>query len=224
MKCSQLGIDLFRIALHQNFFSLPIACSLERKTQPIFDSTKWPKMMKRISYLLLLTAWIGFATGCETKTSKQAGISSPSKTDHGHDDHDDHDHADDHSGHHHDEGANGGHMEHFDTNKSVHFEWTHDDKEGTLGFYFEEIVAQGAKVESVKVDVVLDGETRSFPVPADESAKIKGTAFKVKNGELLTLVEASGKDAKGPQAKLIIVIDGKTESALLVDEHEHHHH
>ncbi len=155
--------------------------------------------------------------GCEVKTTnaptamKDTGAAK--KDVHG-DSHDHHDHPE--------HGANGGHVAHFDSNPTVHFEWAHDDDQNTLTVYFEELVSGGGKVEMVEVRVKSPDDEKKFSLAPDEKAKVKGSVFQAKDAELLTLVGASGKDPKGVQAKMVAVIDGKEETVLLIDEHDHH--
>ena len=153
-------------------------------------------------------------SGCEPKkpsgsgkTANQAG----------------HDHAaDPHAGHDHGaHGPNGGHLEHLDT--GAHFEWAHDDATHKLTIFFDELVSDGAKIESVKVDVVSGNETKSFTLEKDANAKIAGAVFSIANEELMTLLEASGTDAKGVHSKLVAMIDGKAQSCLLKHDDGHKH-
>lgn len=177
--------------------------------------------------------------GCETKPSAKPGSGTTAgKSDHDHDHDHDHGHAQDHghgnagdhkeADHKHDDhdhpehGPNGGHIAHFDTNPTTHFEWAHDDDKHTLTVYFEELVNGGAKIESVEIRVTSDGSEKKFELAADEAAKVAGSIFQAKDPELLTLVGASGDDPKGVQAKMLVVIDGKQESVLLKDDHHHH--
>jgi hypothetical protein len=171
--------------------------------------------MRHRFFLLALTAamttcWIG----CDVKKPAESsdGAVAAKKDDH------DHDHYHDHPEH----GPNGGHIAHFDTSPTTHFEWAHDDEAQLLTVYFEELVSGGTKIESVEVIVTTDGSEKVFKLEPLESAKIAGSVFQAKNQELLTLVGASGTDPKGVQAKLIATIDGKKESLLLKDDHHHH--
>lgn len=197
--------------------------------------------------IVLFAAVLMLASGCElkTKSNSQAGASA-SKSSHGDHDHGDHDHGDhghgdhshgdakagaakagaakehDHAGHSHAEhGPHGGHIAHFDTNTTTHFEWAHDDDKHTLTIYFEELVSAGTKVESVELIVTSNGEEKKFQLAPVESAKIAGSVFAITDAEALTLVGASGDDPKGVQAKLFATIEGKRESALLKDDHHH---
>lgn len=159
---------------------------------------------------LMTTLWIG----CDVKkpTESSMGTAAAKKDDH------DHDHDHDHPEH----GPNGGHVAHFDTSPTTHFEWAHDDDAQLLTVYFEDLVSGGTKIEAVEVVVTADGSEKVFKLEPLESAKIAGSVFQAKNQELLTLVGASGTDPKGVQAKLIATIDGKKESLLLKDDHHHH--
>jgi hypothetical protein len=182
-----------------------------------------------------IPAWFG----CEAKPSPMSGAgSTATKAGHDHDHDHDHDHGDDHAhgddhGHgsnqaktddhaHPEHGPHGGHIAHFDTNPTTHFEWAHDDDNHTLTVYFEELVSAGAKIESVEIRITSDGAEKKFELTADETAKVAGSVFTAKDPELLTLVGASGDDPKGVQAKMFVVIDGKQESLLLKDDHHHH--
>lgn len=151
--------------------------------------------------------------GCEVKRTADkpaAGQNSASAPDHDHD----HDHPE--------HGPNGGHVAHFDTSPTTHFEWAHDDDKNLLSVFFEDLVSGGAKVESVVVRVTSSGSEKTFTLKVDDKAKISGSSFQAEDAELLTLVGASGDDPKGVQAKLVAVIDGKEESVLLKDDHHHH--
>jgi hypothetical protein len=162
----------------------------------------------------LLIGTTAICVGCEVKrTSNQPAPATAGKAD-SHD----HDHDHDHPEH----GPNGGHIAHFDTNPTTHFEWAHDDEKHTLTVYFEELVSGGAKIDSVEVRVTSEGSEKKFPLQSDDKAKVSGSVFTATDAELLTLVGASGDDPKGVQAKLIAVIDGKEESILLKDDHHHH--
>lgn len=169
-----------------------------------------------IATLLLGTTplWLG----CEAKPIPNGGAgSSTAHSDHDHDhnhDHDDHDHPE--------HGPNGGHIAHFDTSPTTHFEWAHDDENQTLTVYFEDLVKAGAKIEAVEVRVASEGAEKKFTLAPDETAKFAGSIFRLKDQELLTLVGASGSDPKGVQAKMFVTIDGKQESLLLKDDHHHH--
>jgi hypothetical protein len=173
------------------------------------------------------TALALFGGGCEVKSdskmSGKNGVKSQSKDKHDHDHDHDHDEKkeDEHQHSHAEHGPHGGHITHFDTSPTTHFEWAHDDAQNLLTAYFEELVSAGTKIESVEVVVTSEGSERKFPLLPVESTKIEGSVYQAKDPELLTLVGASGKDPKGVQAKLHATIDGKKESVLLVDEHHH---
>lgn len=180
---------------------------------------------------LSLVASIPLAVGCDAP--KTGGSKTGSAThDHEHADHDHagHDHADpkaakkdDHAGHDHPEhGPNGGHIAHFDTSATTHFEWAHDEDKQTLTVFFEELVSGGNKIESVEVVVTSSGQEKKFKLEPLESAKIAGSIFQIKDQELLTLVGASDKEEKGVQARLVAKIDGKEEKLLLIDHHHNH--
>ncbi|MFN4906437.1 MAG: hypothetical protein ACK5LQ_14495 [Planctomycetota bacterium] len=184
-----------------------------------------------LSLVLSVPVWVG----CDAPKkggSKQAAGAKSSAHDHDHDHGHDHGHdhsdgksakKDDHAGHDHPEhGPNGGHIAHFDTNATTHFEWAHDEEKQTLTVYFEELVSGGNKIESVEVVVTSSGQEKKFKLEPLESAKIAGSIFQVKDQELLTLVGASGQDEKGVQARLVAKIDGKEEKLLLIDHHHHH--
>ena len=168
----------------------------------------------RMSLLLVGIALGSFVcfSGCEPKkpsasgrTASQAGQA-----------------ADPHAGHDHGaHGPNGGHLDHLDT--GAHFEWAHDDATHKLTIFFDELVSGGAKIESVKVDVVSGNETKSFSLEKDANAKIAGAVFSIANEELMTLLEASGTDAKGVHSKLVAMIDGKAQSCLLKHDDGHKH-
>jgi hypothetical protein len=187
-----------------------------------------------------LVASVPLAVGCDApKTGGSKSGSAAHDHDHDHDhaghDHAGHDHGnskggdskaakkDDHAGHDHPEhGPNGGHIAHFDTSATTHFEWAHDEDKQTLTVYFEELVSGGNKIESVEVVVTSSGQEKKFKLEPLESAKIAGSIFQIKDQELLTLVGASDKDEKGVQARLVAKIDGKEEKLLLIDHHHHH--
>ena len=170
----------------------------------------------RTSLLLVGIALGSFVcfSGCEPKKPSSSGTkSSQAGHDHSADPHAGHDHAA--------HGPNGGHLEHFDT--GAHFEWAHDDATHKLTIFFDELVSGGAKIESVNVDVVSGSETKSFSLEKDENAKVDGAVFSLANEELMTLLEASGTDAKGVQSKLVVMIDGKAQSCLLKHDDGHKH-
>lgn len=154
-------------------------------------------------------------SGCEPKKSSNSGKAGSQAV---------HDHAADaHAGHDHGaHGPNGGHLEHFDTTGD-HFEWAHDDATHKLSIFFDELVSAGAKIESVKIDVVSGAETKSFALEKDETAKIAGSVFSIASEELMTLLDASGTDAKGVQSKLLVMIDGKEQTCLLKHDDGHKH-
>ncbi len=167
----------------------------------------------RTSFLLVSLALACFvcSSGCEAKKSATKGNTANQKS--GSDAHAGHDHSA--------PGPNGGHIEAFDAN-GPHFEWAHDDATHKLTIFLEEAVSAGAKVDSVKVDVISGTETKSFALAKDDNAKIAGSVYSIVSEELMTLMEASGADAKGVQSKLIASIDGKEQTALLKhDEHKH---
>ena len=177
-----------------------------------------------LSLIASIPVWVG----CD---APKAGGSKSGSAAHDHDhDHAGHDHADpkaakkdEHSGHDHPEhGPNGGHIAHFDTSATTHFEWAHDEDKQTLTVFFEELVSGGNKIESVEVVVTSSGQEKKFKLEPLESAKIAGSIFQVKDQELLTLVGASGKEEKGVQARLVAKIDGKEEKLLLIDHHHNH--
>ncbi len=168
----------------------------------------------RTSFLLVSLALACFvcSSGCEAKKSATKGNTANQKS--GSDAHAGHDHSA--------PGPNGGHIEAFDAN-GPHFEWAHDDATHKLTIFLEEAVSAGAKVDSVKVDVISGTETKSFALAKDDNAKIAGSVFSIVSEELMTLMEASGADAKGVQSKLIASIDGKEQTALLKHDEEHGH-
>ncbi|MFM8188145.1 MAG: hypothetical protein ACKN85_06640 [Pirellula sp.] len=177
-----------------------------------------------LSMILSLPVYIG----CDASKNASKSGSSAQKHDHDHDH--DHDHGDSksdkkdaHAGHDHPEhGPNGGHIAHFDSSPTTHFEWAHDEDKQTLTVYFEELVSGGNTIESVEVVVTSSGQEKKFKLEPLEGAKIAGSIFQLKDQELLTLVGASGEDEKGVQARLVAKIDGKEEKLLLVDHHHHH--
>ena len=168
----------------------------------------------RTSFLLvsLALASFVFSSGCEVKKTATKGSTAGQKS--GSDAHAGHDHSA--------PGPNGGHVEAFDAN-GPHFEWAHDEATHKLSIFLDEAVSAGAKVESVKVDIISGTETKSFSLEKEENAKIAGSVFSIVSEELMTLMEASGTDAKGVQSKLIASIDGKEQTALLKHEDEHGH-
>jgi len=173
--------------------------------------------------ILSLVASTSLWFGCDVKKPMKSPNGGTAAHDHDHDHDHAHDHAPKEETHDHPEhGPHGGHVAHFDTSPTTHFEWAHDDDAHTLTVFFEELVSAGAKVESVDVVVSSGGTEKSFKLAALESAKISGSIFEAKDQELLTLVGASGDDPKGVQAKLVVTIDGKKESVLLKDDHHHH--
>ena len=163
----------------------------------------------RASFLfvsLAFSSMVGFS-GCELKKSSDKSSTI----------------VDSHAGHDHSApGPNGGHIEAFDQNHS-HFEWGDDDTTHTLSVYLEEMVSKGAKVESVKIDVVSGDSTKSFPLVKDEKAKIEGSVYSIVSEELLGIIDASGTDTKGVHSKLIAVVDGKELTCLLKHEDGHKH-
>lgn len=171
----------------------------------------------RTSLLLISFALASFvySAGCEVKKSvKKAADKAALDHDHDGHDHDGHDH----SAH----GPNGGHVEAFEKT-GAHFEWAHDDATHKLSIFLEELVSAGAKIESVKIDVVSGADTKSFKLAADGTAKIAGSVFTIVSEELMNLLDASGTDAKGVQSKLVALIDGKEQSCLLKHDEGHKH-
>ncbi|MCY3007225.1 MAG: hypothetical protein NTV29_14770 [Planctomycetota bacterium] len=185
---------------------------------------------------LSLIASIPVAVGCDApKAGGSKSGTLAQDQDHAGHDHAGHDHGDakggdpkaakkdEHAGHDHPEhGPNGGHIAHFDTSATTHFEWAHDEDKQTLTVFFEELVSGGNKIDSVEVVVTSSGQEKKFKLEPLESAKIAGSIFQVKDQELLTLVGASGKEEKGVQARLVAKIDGKEEKLLLIDHHHNH--
>ncbi len=169
----------------------------------------------RTSLLLVSLALASFVccAGCEVKKSAKKAADKAAHEHDGHD-HDGHDH----SAH----GPNGGHVEAFEKT-GAHFEWAHDDATHKLSIFLEELVSAGAKIESVKIDVVSGVDTKSFKLAADEKAKIAGSVFTIASEELMNLLDASGTDAKGVQSKLVAIIDGKEQSCLLKHDEGHKH-
>jgi len=182
--------------------------------------------------VLTLMTSIPVWVGCDAPKAggSKAGGSKAGSTAYDHDHDHDHDHGnaktaakDDHAGHEHPEhGPNGGHIAHFESSPTTHFEWAHDEDKQTVTVYFEELVSGGNKIESVEVVVTSNGQEKKFKLEPLESAKIAGSIFQIKDQELLTLVGASGEDVKGVQARLVAKIDGKEEKLLLVDHHHSH--
>ena len=169
----------------------------------------------RTSLLLVGLALGSFVclSGCEPKKSGNSGKAGSQA---GHD-------ADAHAGHEHGApGPNGGHLEHLETS-GAHFEWAHDDATHKLSVFFDELVSAGAKIESVKINVVSGVETKSFALEKEEAAKIAGSVFSIANEELMTLLDASGTDAQGVQSKLMVMIDGKEQTCLLKHDDGHKH-
>lgn len=178
---------------------------------------------------------LGAATfvGCDAEPTKKAGSGQAAHDDHDHE-HGDHDHdhgaskgstkkEDAHDHHSHELGPNGGHVEHFREDESVHFEWAHQDDEQRIEIHLEEAVSKGAKIESVKIDVKLGDQTKSYTLDADEKAKIAGSVFAIKSGELMTALGASGTDEKSVTSTLVVKIDGKDLTCLLQHDHDHGH-
>lgn len=173
-----------------------------------------------------ITRWIALAliasvpvwVGCDSSKSS-GGKSNGSSHDHDHDH--DHDHGDsksdkkdDHAGHDHPEhGPNGGHIAHFDSSPTTHFEWAHDEEKETLTVYFEELVSGGNKIDSVEVVVTSSGQEKKFKLEPLDSAKIAGSIFQIKDKELLTLVGASGDDEKESKLGLSPRLETKRKSS-----------
>lgn len=188
---------------------------------------------------LALCVFVG-SQGCEVKkttksTHDHSDHDGHDHGDHDHGDHDGHDHgaetkgdaakADPHAGHDHshDVGPNGGHIAHFEPS-DAHFEWAHDDDTHKLTIHVEELVSAGAKIESMEVVVTSGSDTKKFPLAADETAKIANSVYTITSQELMTLMGASGTDEKGPQSKLVALIDGKEQTCVMAHDHDHAGH
>ncbi|PQO28274.1 hypothetical protein [Blastopirellula marina] len=126
-----------------------------------------------------------------------------------------HDH--DHEGHSHEEsGPHGGHLIELGE-EAYHLEWAHDD--GTLTFY----VLDGAAKEEVKIpaenlqiNVTVEGETKSWDVPAVRAEGEDTTAkFETKDESLFALVNDDET-----KATVDVEIEGKPYQGAI----EHHHH
>ncbi len=141
--------------------------------------------------------------GCETsdpKTSKAPEA-------------DAHAHSHDHDAH----GPNGGHMIHLEPS-DAHAEWTHDDDSGKLTIHLEEAAKPGKKIDSVKVELEVKGE----PKKEYEFTSFNEGVYELISPELMTAIEVGSADKEKVAAKLIVSIDGKSETAML-EHHEHHH-
>ncbi len=165
------------------------------------------RVFSRIGLSLALVAGAGFCvgmTGCQTKVppTKKSG---------------EHDHAHDHS---HEEGKHGGHLADLEP-MGAHVEWAHDDEKGTVTIYCEEIVAGGAKVEKVQIEVKVGTEEPKVYDLAGSAAdehKIEGSIFTITDPALVTAMEV-----EGVKSTLMVTVDGKVQKASLEHDHGHDH-
>jgi hypothetical protein len=195
----------------------------------------------RVSFLVAGLALCGFVCfpGCEAKKMDNAATHSDhdghDHAGHDHDDHAGHDHgpsatkekakpADAHAGHDHshDVGPNGGHIADISP-LAAHIEWIHDDEANKVTIHAEEVVSNGGKIDSVQIVITSGNDTKKFDLAKVADAKIADSVYALADQEMMTLIGASGTEEKGVQAKLVITVDGKENSCLLVHEHGHKH-
>ncbi len=122
--------------------------------------------------------------------------------------------------HAHEEGKHGGHLVDLEP-VGAHAEWTHDDEKGILTIYLEELVAGGAKVEQVRVDIKLgEAETKKYDLEVSKADqhKIEGAIFNITSPELVTAM-----DVEGVKATLVVTADGKEHKGSLAHDHDHGH-
>lgn len=128
-----------------------------------------------------------------------------------------HDH--DHEGHDHEAaGPHGGHLIELGE-EEYHLEWSHDDETKTLTFYVldsagkEEVKIPG---ENLQVNVTVEGNTKSWDVPAVRADGEETTAkFETADPDLFALLEA-----EEAAATVDVEVDGKPYQGKI----EHHHH
>ncbi len=128
--------------------------------------------------------------------------------------------ADAHNHAHGDEGEHGGHLVHLEPS-GEHAEWLHDDEKGTVTVFMEEAVSEGAKVDSVRVDLEVTGNLKKMyqlDASSDEH-KIANSVFTIKSPELVTALGVG----EGVKATLVVTIDGKEQSCKLEHDHGHDH-
>ncbi len=154
-----------------------------------------------VSLAIAILSIVGLV-GCQPPSAKPAN-----KTDAG----DAHSH--DHEAH----GPNGGHMIHLEPSGS-HAEWTHDDESGKLAIHLEEVEEFGKKIDSVKVELEVQGE----PKKTYDFVSFDKGIYELISSELLTAIEIGSGDKAKVSAKLIVSIDGQEQTASL-EHHDHHH-
>jgi hypothetical protein len=142
-------------------------------------------------------------------------------------------------GHSHD-AKHGGHHIHLSPS-GLGAEWTHQE-DGTVTVYFDDVVAQGNKIESVTIQLKVQGNApKSYTLTAktdasqhtdaiqksdasqnpDASPKLDGAVFAIKDQALLTALEVK----EGVQVEVIAKVNGTEQRAQIVhEEHEGHHH
>ncbi len=128
-----------------------------------------------------------------------------------------HDHE--HEGHdHEDTGPHGGHLIELGE-EAYHLEWTHDDETKALTFYvLDSAGKEEVKIpaEKLQVNVTVEGETKSWDVPAVRADGEETTAkFETTDKQVFALL--SDDETK---ATVDVEIEGKPYEG----EIEHHHH
>ncbi len=128
--------------------------------------------------------------------------------------------AEAHNHSHGDEGEHGGHLVHLEPS-GEHAEWSHDDEKGTVTVYMEEAVSEGAKVDSVRIDLEVTGNPKKTYLldSSSDEHKIANSVFTIKSPELVTALGVG----EGVKATLVVTIDGKEQSCKLEHDHGHDH-
>ncbi len=134
------------------------------------------------------------------------------KEDHDHDghDHDAHDHDAGHSHGKHEHGAHGGELVTVEPG-DYKIEWTHDEAEGTVTMFVDEVVETGKAVEKLQVKLEMTGQDAKF---YDLDKQADGT-FMAKDIEMVTAIDASGEKDSGIKASVVALIDGIEQMAEL---------
>ena len=180
---------------------LPRGFVMKKSIEGLFCRLKGSAPLSILGLSILLGLGLGL-TGCETKPMPKP---SAGGHDHGHD---------------HEAGAHGGHLVDLEP-KGGHAEWTHDDDKGILNIYLEELVAGGAKVDSVRVDVKMgdkDPIAYKLEVSKADQHKIEGAIFSITSPELVTAMEV-----EGVKSTLVVTVDGKELKGSLAHDHGHKH-
>jgi hypothetical protein len=166
--------------------------------------------LKHQAYVAMsLLALLGFtASGCSpTATTENAAASHDHDHDHDHAEEEEHEHE-------HRHGEHGGEISILEPGH-YEIEWKNDSDSGEVKIYTDAIAEKSAKIEKLTITTKIGDKE---PVTYDFTT-VEGNVYSLKNTDLATVIDSTSKEDKTTSAKIAVTIDGKEQTAKLVNMH-----